>query len=111
MPAADSDRVSVAYADPLALMRDLRAMGEANTLAARRRTGLRRATLAAACARYGEAFGDAEGRVSATFEILWLAGWAPGPDQPKALRPGSAATRLADVLGAEERSAGEKAGR
>ena len=111
MPAADSDIVTVNYPDPLALMRDLRAMGEANALSARRRAFTRRGTLLGAAARYVDAFGGSNGRVPATFEILWLSGWAPGPDQPIAKRPGSATARLADALGAPERSAGEKAGR
>ncbi|MEM9735122.1 MAG: SAM-dependent methyltransferase, partial [Pseudomonadota bacterium] len=53
---------------------------------------------------------DGEGRIRATFEIVYLTGWSPAPSQPKALRPGSASTRLADALGTVERSAGEKAG-
>ena len=54
---------------------------------------------------------DADGRVRATFEIVWLSGWAPHESQQKPLAPGSARTRLADALGARETSAGEKAGR
>jgi hypothetical protein len=80
-------------------MRDLRAMGESNALTERRRTPLRRATLLEACARYQTAFAGSDGRIPATFEILWLAGWAPAPGQPKALRPGSAQVSLADALG------------
>ncbi len=99
LPAADSDRVTVDCPDALALMRDLRAMGESNALAARRRNFTRRATLFDACARYAAAFGWPDGRIPATFEILWLAGWAPAPGQPKALRPGSAQVSLADALG------------
>jgi hypothetical protein len=60
----------------LALMRDLRGMGETNALSARRRTPLRRATLAHAAALYGERFGLPDGRISATFEILFLTGRA-----------------------------------
>jgi SAM-dependent methyltransferase len=111
MPVADMDRVRVDYADPLALMRDLRAMGEANALAERRRTPLRRATLARACAVYVEHFSTPQGRVAATFELAHLSGWSPGPDQPTPKRPGSAGARLADALGVPERPAGEKAGR
>ncbi|MFT4793604.1 MAG: SAM-dependent methyltransferase [Paracoccaceae bacterium] len=104
MPVADADAVTVSYADPLALMRDLRAMGETNALHARRRTGLRRATLARAMAIYAQAFpaDGAPGRVRATFEIVTLTGWAPAPDQPKPKRPGSATARLSDALGAAE---------
>jgi SAM-dependent methyltransferase len=104
MPVADSDGVTVTYADARALMRDLRAMGETNVLHARRRTPLRRATLARACAIYAKAFPavGAPGRVRASFEIVTLTGWAPGPDQPTAKRPGSATARLSDALGAPE---------
>jgi len=100
----------VTYATPLHLMRELRAMGETNILTARRRQPMRRATLMRACEIYAQHFGTPEGRVRATFEIVFLTGWAPGPGQPKPLRPGSATVRLADALGAEEVGAGEKAG-
>lgn len=86
MPVADSETITVTYPDILALMRDLRGMGETNALAARRRF-LSRATLARAGTIYAERFGDAEGRIPATFEVLFLAGWAPSPDQAKP-RPG-----------------------
>ncbi len=111
MPVADAERVTADYADPLALMHDLRAMGEANSLTDRRKAFFRRETLLRACAIYHEHFARADGRIPATFEIVFLTGWAPAPGQPQPKRPGSATTRLADALGAEERSAGEKAGR
>jgi hypothetical protein len=82
----------------LALMRDLRGMGETNALAARRRGGLRRATLARAAALYAKRFGERDGRIPASFEILFLCGWAPHPSQPQPLRRGSATSRLADAL-------------
>ncbi|MGA7261274.1 MAG: SAM-dependent methyltransferase, partial [Stellaceae bacterium] len=78
MPVADAEKITVTYADALALMRDLRGMGETNALTARRRTSLRRATLARAALLYSERFGQPDGRVPATFEILFLTGWAPG---------------------------------
>ena len=81
----------------LALLRDLRGMGETNALAARRRL-LRRATLARAAMIYAERFGDTAGRIPATFEMLFLCGWAPHPSQPQPLRRGSATARLADAL-------------
>ncbi len=109
LPVADSDTITVTWADALALMADLRAMGEANALAARLRRPTRRSTLLAAAARYRELFADADGRIPATFQILTLTGWAPGPDQQQPLRPGSAAARLAEALGSEERSAGDAA--
>jgi SAM-dependent methyltransferase len=111
MPVADSERLVATYATPLHLMRELRAMGETNILTARRRQPMRRATLARACEIYSRHFGAPDGRVQATFEIVFLTGWTPGPGQPKALRPGSATTRLAEALGAHEISAGEKAGK
>lgn len=109
LPVADQDTITVSWPDALALMADLRAMGEANALSERLRRPTRRATLLAAAARYRELFGDDRGRIPATFQILYLTGWAPGPGQQKPLAPGSAAARLADALGAEERSAGEPA--
>lgn len=113
LPVVDSDRLDVTYAHPLALMRDLRAMGEANAQHARRRAPLRRATLARACEIYAERFPAHEdpSRIRATFEIVTLTGWAPGPDQPQPKRPGSATTRLADALGVPELKAGDKAGK
>ena len=77
LPVADSETITVTYPDMLALMRDLRGMGETNALAARRRGGLRRGTLARAAALYAERFGLPDGRIPATFEILFLTGWAP----------------------------------
>ena len=109
LPVADNDTIVVTWPDALALMRDLRAMGEANALASRRRTPTPRAVFAAASARYRELFGDTEGRIPATFQVLYLTGWAPAASQQQPLRPGSAAARLADALDAEERSAGERA--
>jgi SAM-dependent methyltransferase len=110
LPVTDVDTVTVRYSDPFALMRDLRAMGLANPLHDRRRTPLRRATLLQAASAYAERFADEDGRVPATFELVWLSGWSPHESQQKPLRPGSARTRLADALGVPERSAGEKAG-
>lgn len=110
LPVADLDRHAVTYAQPLKLLSDLRAMGETAALAERQPRALTRAVLFKAVELYQSRFAAAGGRVSATFEILYAAGWAPADSQPKPLRPGSAQTRLADALGATERSAGEKAG-
>jgi hypothetical protein len=74
----------------------------------RRREPLRRATLTRMIEIYGERFADADGRIRATFEIVWLSGWAPHESQQQPLKPGSAQRRLADVLGTKEQSAGEK---
>jgi SAM-dependent methyltransferase len=111
LPVTDVDRVTVRYDSAFALMRDLRQMGATNVLAERRRTPLRRATLLRMAEIYAERFADPDRRLRATFEIVWLSGWAPHESQQQALRPGTAGTRLADALGTREISTGEKAGR
>jgi SAM-dependent methyltransferase len=109
LPVTDVDRVTVRYASPLPLLHDLRRMGATNALVERRRAPLRRATLRRMLEIYADRFADADGRVRATFEIVWLSGWAPHQSQQQPLRPGSAKTRLADALGTHEQKAGEKA--
>lgn len=111
LPVVDSDRLTVRYATIFALMHDLRRMGATNVLRERRRTPLRRATLARMAEVYAERFADLDGRLRASFEIIWLSGWAPHESQQKPLKPGSAQQRLADALGTIERSAGDKAAR
>jgi SAM-dependent methyltransferase len=108
LPVTDVDRVIVRYPSPIALMHDLRRMGASNVLVERSRTPLRRATLARMIEIYGERFADGDGRIRATFEIVWLSGWAPHESQQQPLKPGSAQQRLADALGTKERPAGEK---
>lgn len=102
LPVTDSEVVRVRYASPFALMRDLRQMGLANALNDRRRTPLKRATLMRAAEIYAERFADPDGRIPATFEIVWLSGWTPHESQQKPLQPGSAKMRLADALGVKE---------
>lgn len=111
LPVVDSDRVTVRYDSPMTLMHDLRAMGASNVLSERRRTPLKRATLQKMLEIYAHRFADADGRLRATFEIVWLTGWAPHESQQKPLKPGSATQRLADALGTKEIPAGDKAGR
>ena len=108
LPVVDGDTIEVRYRDALALMRDLRLMGEANAHAERPRGFTPRAVLLDAAARYASRFADADGRVAARFEIITLTAWAPAASQPKPLRPGSAARRLADALGTVEIKAGDK---
>ena len=110
LPVADAERFDVTYATPLDLMRDLRAMGETNVMRARLARPMRRDMLARACEIYTDRFALPDGRIPATFEVLFLTGWAPAPSQQQPLRPGSAKARLADALGVAERGAGEKAG-
>lgn len=110
LPVTDVERITVRYATPLDLMHDLRRMGATNVLVERRRTPLSRATLRRMIEVYGERLSDADGRIRATFEVIWLSGWAPHASQQQPLRPGSAQRRLADALGTQEQPAGEKAG-
>ncbi len=110
LPVADVERTTVLYRDFASLVRDLRAHGETNALAARNMKPLARATLAATLAHYHAHHAEPDGRLRATFDIVYLTGWAPHESQQKPLRPGSAKARLADALGATEQSAGEKAG-
>ncbi|MDT3378680.1 methyltransferase domain-containing protein [Labrys neptuniae] len=102
LPVADSDVLTVRYDNAFALMADLRAMGASNMLVQRRKGFTRRATMLRMAEIYAERFSDPDGRIRATFEIVWISGWAPHADQQKPLKPGSAKTRLADALGVKE---------
>ena len=110
LPVADVDKLTVRYATPFDLMADLRGMGATNALIERRRAPLKRGTLRRMAEIYADRFSDGDGRLRATFEIVWLSGWAPHESQQQPLRPGSAKTRLADALRAIELPAGDKAG-
>ena len=94
LPVTDVDRLIVRYDSALALMADLRRMGATNILVERRRVPTRRATLLRMAEIYGERFADSDGRIRATFDVIWLSGWAPHESQPKPLRPGSAKASL-----------------
>ncbi|MCE3256338.1 MAG: methyltransferase [Nitrobacter vulgaris] len=98
LPVTDVDRVVVRYNDAFALMHDLRRMGATNIMAERRRTPLRRATLLRMAQIYQERFTDPDGRIRATFDIVWLSGWAPHESQQKPLQPGSAKASLEDAV-------------
>ena len=108
LPVRDADRVAVRYSDAFALMQDLRRMGATNVLLERRRKPTRRTTILRMAEIYGERFSDPDGRLRATFDIVWLSGWSPHESQQKPLRPGSAKMRLADALGTTEVSVPEK---
>ena len=73
-------------------------MGAANVLIERRRTPSRRATLLRMAEIYAERFADADGRIRATFDIIWLSGWAPHASQQQPLKPGSAKASLAEAV-------------
>jgi SAM-dependent methyltransferase len=98
LPVTDVDRVVVRYDSAFALMQDLRRMGATNVLVERRRTPSRRSTLLRMAQIYGERFADADGRIRATFDVIWLSGWAPHESQQKPLRPGSAKMGLAEAV-------------
>ena len=103
LPVADTVRRTVTYRTAFHLIADLRAMGEGNALAQRSRRATPRDLFPEAARIYAETYPGPDGRIAATFETIFLTGWAPDPGQQKPLRPGSAAARLADALGAEER--------
>ena len=96
LPVTDTDTITVDYPDMFSLLRDLRGMGETNALA--KRLPLRRATLFATAARYRDLHAGSDGRLPATFQVIWLTGWAPHESQQRALPPGSTTARLADAL-------------
>ncbi|MFQ5783751.1 MAG: methyltransferase domain-containing protein [Alphaproteobacteria bacterium] len=108
LPVVDVDTIAVSYPDALALMRDLRGMGETNALVERSRRPTPRATIAAVAAAYAKRFAGADGRIPATFEVVYLTAWAPHASQQRPLRPGSAQARLADALDTTEVPAGDK---
>jgi len=98
LPVTDVDRVVVRYDHAFALMADLRRMGATNILVERRRKPTRRATLSRMAQIYGERFADGDGRIRATFDVIWLSGWAPHQSQQQPLQPGSAKASLAAAV-------------
>lgn len=109
LPVTDSEHLNVTYSDILSLMKDVRGMGESNILSKRPRRALHKNILARAAEIYGARFGLENGRIPANFEIIHMSGWAPSPNQPKALRPGSAKARLANALKTSEQKLPDKA--
>jgi SAM-dependent methyltransferase len=98
LPVTDVDRIVARYDSAFALMQDLRRMGATNILLERRRMPTRRATMLRMAQIYGERFADADGRVRATFDVIWLSGWTPHESQQKPLKPGSAKASLAEAV-------------
>ena len=103
LPVADLDRTMVRYADAVALIHEIRALGLSNPLTDRSRTPVTRGLLAAAVNAYHSNFADADGRIRATVELAWATGWSPHESQQQPLKPGSAKARLADALKVEEK--------
>jgi SAM-dependent methyltransferase len=110
LPVADSETITVRYTNIFSLMADLRSMGATNVLDDRSRRFTSRNLFLRAADVYQRRFSDPDGKIRATFEIIWLTGWAPHESQQKPLKPGSAKQRLADALGVAERKTGDKAG-
>ncbi|MCB1651025.1 MAG: methyltransferase domain-containing protein [Alphaproteobacteria bacterium] len=104
LPVVDSDIVRVSYEHMFKLMADLRGMGESNIASARSRLNPGRDFFAGAAQMYAETYGEGGGRITASFEIIFLIGWAPHESQQKPLKPGSAQMRLADALGENKKS-------
>jgi SAM-dependent methyltransferase len=98
LPVADVEQLTVRYDSMFHLMRDLRGMGAGNALSARSRRPATRGFFARAAEIYAERFSDPDGRVRATFSIIWMSGWAPHASQQQPLRPGSAKVSLASIL-------------
>ena len=108
LPVADSSKRNVSYSTPMDLLRDLRAMGEGNALVDRQKTPPPRDLFARMARIYSDHYPSGSDRVAATFEMIFLTGWAPSETQQKPLQPGSASTRLADFLNTTELGPDEK---
>lgn len=101
LPVVDLETVTVRYSDPFKLLSDIKGMGEQAAFAANEklpRRPLSRRLLARMADIYAERFADEDGRLRATFNVIWLSGWAPDRSQPKPLRPGSAKHSMADAV-------------
>ncbi len=98
LPVVDTDRIVLSYADPFAMMTELRGMGESNAVAERSRNFTARAVIEAAARHYHHEHGDEEGRIPATFQIITLSGWAPHKSQQRPLPRGSGERPLSDAL-------------
>jgi hypothetical protein len=102
LPVADVERTTILYRDFRTLIHDLRLHAQSSTLSARAGHVISRRVLDKAIAHYQQSYSEPDGRLRATFDIIYAVGFAPAEGQPKPLRPGSAKARLADVLGTSE---------
>jgi len=102
LPVVDADAITVSYENPLKLMKDLKGMGENNKVLERRKNLTKRSLIFKAAQRYMEEFRDEDGRIPATFQVMFLTAWKADPSQPQPLKPGAATTSLADALGVPE---------
>ncbi len=108
MPVTDIDTITVSYDNPFKLMHDLRGMGESNVVNKRLKRPTKRSTFMRMAEIYAKDHADADGRIPATFQVIYLSGWSPGPNQPVPKRPGSATKSLAEALGTTEQKTGDK---
>ena len=102
LPVADLDRTTVRYADAIALIHEISALGLSNIMTGRSRQFVSRRLLGAAIAHYHDNFADDDGRIRATLDVAWLTAWSPHESQQQPLKPGSAKARLADALKVSE---------
>jgi SAM-dependent methyltransferase len=102
LPVTDIDRHTLRYASPIALMREIKALGFANIMLERSRRFVSKRLIARACEIYSDRFSDPDGRIRVTLEIAWATAWSPHESQQQPLKPGSAKARLADALGVKE---------
>ncbi len=109
LPVVDSETLTVTYDNMFALMHELRGMGESNIIRERSRLNPGKAFFIDAAQHYAQHHADPDGRIRASFEIIFLIGWSPHDSQQKPLKPGSAKTRLADALKTKEIKTGEPA--
>ena len=109
LPVVDRDRIIASYPDALSLLRELRGLGESNAVASRSRRFAPRDTLLRAAALYEQRHAGPDGRIPATFDVIFMTGWAPHESQQQPLKPGSAAHRLATALGGHEQALPDKA--
>ncbi|MEQ8557908.1 MAG: methyltransferase domain-containing protein [Henriciella sp.] len=110
LPVVDLETVTVRYSNPVKLLHDIRGMGEQAAFAANEkapRRPLSSTVLARMSELYAERYSDPDGKLRATFNVVWLSGWAPHESQPKPLRPGSARHSLADAVKSFPRKTGE----
>jgi SAM-dependent methyltransferase len=109
LPVVDSEIITVTYENIFGLLKDLRGMGERNIIRDRHRQNPGKALYMRAAEIYAQKYSEPDGRIRASFEIIFLLGWSPHESQQKPLRPGSATKRLSEALGAQEIKTGEKA--
>ena len=109
LPVTDSDIITVTYENAFRLMNDLRGMGETGAAINRSKKFTRRQLFLQASKLYQERHANGDGRIPATFEVIYLHGWSPHASQQQALHPGSAKIRLADALDTKEVGTGEQA--